>query len=52
MDNVIPLVPLEWWWKRPGTGVRGVSTAAATSALSDGDSSNPVVNQLKISKKY
>ena len=45
MDNVIPF-PTSAGGGNRGGGSGGVSTAQATSALQDGDSSNPTVNAL------
>ena len=47
MDNVIPFPAAAGGGRGSGGGSSGgVSTAAATSALQDGDSSNPTVNAL------
>ena len=47
MDNVIPFPTASSGGRGSGGGSSGgVSTAAATSALQDGDSSNPTVNAL------
>lgn len=47
MDNVIPFPSASSGGRGSGGGSSGgVSTAAATSALQDGDSSNPTVNAL------
>ncbi len=47
MDNVIPFPAAASGGRGSGGGSSGgVSTAAATSALQDGDSSNPTVNAL------
>jgi len=46
MDNVIPFPSAAGGGRRGGGGSGGVSTAQATSALQDGDSSNPTVNAL------
>tara|TARA_B100000073_G_scaffold76378_1_gene57684 strand:+ start:183 stop:1973 length:1791 start_codon:yes stop_codon:yes gene_type:complete len=46
MDNVIPFPAASGGRGSGGGSSGGVSTAAATSALQDGDSSNPTVNAL------
>jgi len=46
MDNVIPFPAAAGGGRRGGGSSGGVSTAQATSALQDGDSSNPTVNAL------
>lgn len=46
MDNVIPFPAAAGGGRRGGGGSGGVSAAQATSALQDGDSSNPTVNAL------
>ena len=46
MDNVIPFPAAAGGGRRGGGGSGGVSSAQATSALQDGDSSNATVNAL------